>query len=776
MSPDISRLPIAEFAFESRDCPGPWHVRRFQLSESLGGAYVAHVELVHSDPDPAFFALDGSPCLLTLSRGPEVTRRLRGLARHTTLEGWDIAGQTLVSIEIVPAFAFLEVGRDLRWFRDKTAPDILRQVLADGLGRYNRDVDLTGLTRMKAEPSKDLAYPIRETCAQYHESDHAFARRLMEDEGIAAFYDHDGKAEKLVLVDSNSAFPKYDEEFPVRLVPVTGGVQGFEAVSSFRIRTNPTPARIAVKDRDLTRPVVPVSAEVKPEAAPPSGSDEEGSTRPAPYTQEERYRYPAGVTFTRPDPQTGAYQGSDLDVRARHLFEESQAMARVGLGSGDVSGFAPGLTFTLESGHPLIDGEYLLTRVVHHGSAAGAIEDGDPQAGDRYWNEFECIPLSTAYRPPRRTPKPVAHLDRATIVGPPGTDDIHVDKRGYVKVNFAGNREDGEDGGSGGWRSAWMPVAQGWLGTGMGQRITPRKGMEVLVGYQEGDPDRPVVLACLPTGINSVPYPLPGEKTRTVFFRTASTPAGEPNYSELSVDDSRGKEQVLLRAARDLDVRVLHDERAEIHHDETRAVANDQTVRVDGKREVIVGKDQTTTVHENRIDRVNGGADTTIDNDESHRVGGNRDTNITGFDRLTVKGDRTTTVDGSDLVEVIQDRTVRVNRALTVAQGGSTVEWADGHVDLNTASWIRIKHGSSEVYIDEAGKIYIATTNDLAVSAENIKMTGKTVAIEASEELTLAAGTGAMKLDAEGAAVSGNKVRSSGVAMNEITAAMVKVN
>jgi type VI secretion system secreted protein VgrG len=769
-----SPLPIAEFGFQSQDAPGPWHVRRFLLKESLGGMYSAHVDLIHDDPDPDFFALDGSPCTLTVSRGPLVTRQLHGLARHTTLDGWDTAGQTLVSIEIVPAFAFLETGRDLRWFRGKTAPDILRQVLSDGLGRYNRDIDLGNLTRMKADPEQDLAYVIRETCAQYHESDFAFARRLMEDEGITALYDHSGKAEKLVLVDSNSAFPKYQEHLPVRLIPASAGIQGFEALSSFRIRTNPTPARVIVKDHDLTRPLVPFAKQMQPE---PPDADGAEPAAPQPYTQEERYRFPAGLTFTRQDTQTGAYKGSDLDVRARQFFEESQAMARLGLGVGDVSGFAAGQTFVLESGHPLIDGKYLLTRVVHHGVAGGQgaeTDSGDP--GLRYWNEFECIPLGTTYRPPRRTPKPVAHLDRAITMGPPGSDDIHVDKRGYVKVNFAGNREDREEDEPDGRRSAWIPVAQGWLGAGMGQRITPRKGMEVLVGYQEGDPDRPVVLACLPTGVNSIPYPLPGEKTRTVFFRTASTPAGEPNFSELSVDDARGKEQMLLRVARDLDKQVLHDERTEISHDETRTVGNGQTLHVKGSRALTVDKDDAATVHGNRAELVNGNAEARIGKNETRTVGGDRATMITGNEGLAVHGNRDAKIDGDDLVDVAHDRTVRVNHTLTVVQGETTVEWTDGHVDLTAGSWIRIRHSSAEVYIDEDGKIYIATTKDLEMTGENIKIAGKKVSIEATEELTLASGSGAMKLDAEGAAVSGNKVRSSGVAMNEITGAVVKLN
>jgi hypothetical protein len=56
-----ARLPVAEFAFESQESSGPWHVRQFQTRETLGGTYTVQVDVIYDDPDRAFFALDGSP-------------------------------------------------------------------------------------------------------------------------------------------------------------------------------------------------------------------------------------------------------------------------------------------------------------------------------------------------------------------------------------------------------------------------------------------------------------------------------------------------------------------------------------------------------------------------------------------------------------------------------------------------------------------------------------------------------------------------------------------
>ena len=803
-------LPVAEFTFDAAGLAGPWHVRAFTLNEELGGSYLATVDLLHEDPEADLFALNGTSCTLTIWRGSVVTRKLHGIGQGAELDGWSNAGHLRARVQLVPALAVLGTGRDLRWFRDLTTPAILDQVLGAGLGRYGRAVDAR-LRRTGERTDGDLGYAVRETCAQYHESDRSFVARLCEDEGITMFHDHAGDAETLTLIDDNAGFPRLGRDAPVRLLLDSNQVHSAESVFAFRTRSKPAPARVIAQDQDLTRPLVAMRKEtaVPNAAAGGGGAGNDRAQAAAPGTLEEDYVYPAGLTFTRKADGSGTYRGSDLDARARLQWEASQARNLMGIGAGDVTGFAPGTTFELDAGRPVWDRAYVLTKVTHFGVApelfegdeAEAPRDANGMLGDRlaraagnlrhseagairgpgelrrYWNQFECVPLDVPFRPARKTSKPVGRLDRAVVVAPLGTgDDIHTDERGYVKVNFVGNREEREVTEPDDKRSAWIPVVQGWLGAGLGQRIIPRRGMEVLVAYQEGDPDRPVVLTCLPTSVNVLPYELPQDKTRSVFFRTASSPNGPPNYSELSVDDARGREQVFLRAARDLDKLVLHDQRAEIRRDEQRAVRRNQSLHVVGVRTRRVDQDEIVAVHGGRSLQVDHDQLTTIGANEARLVAVDRTTSVGGNERLAVEGDRSGDVTGNDVLHVARDRAVTVDETLTMRQGPTTMTWAEGHVELVTGAWLRIKHGPAEILVDDDGNVRISTSEDVQVSAKNIKLTGERIAIEGSQEVSLSGGGGAMKLDPTGAAISGQKLTSSAQATNEITGAIVKIN
>ncbi len=62
----------------------------------------------------------------------------------------------------------------------------------------------------------------------------------------------------------------------------------------------------------------------------------------------------------------------------------------------------------------------------------------------------------------------------------------------------------------------------------------------------------------------------------------ASGPAGASNESKLFLDGTKGSEQVLLRAAKDLDVRVVNNETLQVDHDQLVKVTNNQTTNVTG--------------------------------------------------------------------------------------------------------------------------------------------------------------------------------------------------
>ncbi|ACJ40182.1 type VI secretion system Vgr family protein [Acinetobacter baumannii] len=107
------------------------------------------------------------------------------------------------------------------------------------------------------------------------------------------------------------------------------------------------------------------------------------------------------------------------------------------------------------------------------------------------------IPTTPAYNP--QTHSPVAHPQRAKVVGPEG-EEIYVDEWGRIKVRFLFTRSDdhSHDGGAGtnnnDTDSAWIDVLTPWAGEGYGARFLPRIGEIVVIDFFNGDIDRPFVM------------------------------------------------------------------------------------------------------------------------------------------------------------------------------------------------------------------------------------------------------------------------------------------
>ena len=111
--------------------------------------------------------------------------------------------------------------------------------------------------------------------------------------------------------------------------------------------------------------------------------------------------------------------------------------------------------------------------------------------------------------PAQNTPKPVINgVQSATVVSPDGKE-IDVDEFGRVCVKFLWDR-------SSETTSCRVRVSQNWAGSGWGGMFFPHPGQEVLVGFMEGDPNRPIVVGRVYNAHNMPPLE-PGTGTKSVI-------------------------------------------------------------------------------------------------------------------------------------------------------------------------------------------------------------------------------------------------------------------
>ena len=250
---------------------------------------------------------------------------------------------------------------------------------------------------------------------------------------------------------------------------------------------------------------------------------------------------------------------------------------------------------------------------------------------------------------PGGPPRPIVRgLQTAVVVGAAG-EEIECDKYGRIKVQFHWDRigENNEK------SSCWIRVAQLMAGPKWGAIFTPRIGMEVVVDFLEGDPDKPICTGAVYNADNMPPYDLPANKTQSGFKSLSSKDGSVPtNFNELRFEDKKGEEEIYFHAEKDMNRVVENNDTLKVGFDKTDD--GDQTIEVFNNQDVTVGcsdasdGSQTLEVWKDRTTTIKTGDETlTVEK-------GDRKTSVdTGDNTLTVKkGDRTTKVDlGKDLLQ-----------------------------------------------------------------------------------------------------------------------------
>lgn len=434
-------------------------------------------------------------------------------------------GMRSFTATIVPWLWFLTRKANCRVFQDISVPDILEKLFKEAgfIDWYSPDF------HEKHEP--------RNYCVQYRETDFNFVSRLMEEEGIFYFFKHENGKHKLVASDSTTTY-KPCEEYEVEHEQTYGQggsvgrilawghdyfyTSGQRTITEYNFESHPpraekTPAKMLLANEETVVDLENIK-------------------------KGELFDYPG--KYEKPE------QGG---VIAKQLMQSDEQGFDTVTGASLCKSFALGGTFKIKK-HPAADEvgkQYVITTVSHHAQEASF-------GGGGYSNTFTCMPDNVVYRPARTTPKPaIMGTQTAVVTGPPG-EEIHPDKHGRVKVQFFWDREGVRNDKS----SCWVRCAQPHSGKNWGVMFIPRIGMEVVVAFQEGDPDRPIILGSVYNADSTPPYTLPEHKTRSTI-KTNSSPTGK-GFNEIRFEDKKHQEQIFIHAQKDLDLRVSNQMRESV--------------------------------------------------------------------------------------------------------------------------------------------------------------------------------------------------------------------
>jgi type VI secretion system secreted protein VgrG len=224
----------------------------------------------------------------------------------------------------------------------------------------------------------------------------------------------------------------------------------------------------------------------------------------------------------------------------------------------------------------------------------------------------------------------------------------------------------------------------------------PRIGQEVIVDFENGDPDRPIVTGRVYNADNMPPWKLPDNATQSGMLTRSSEGGSGENANALRFEDKKGQEQVWLHAERNQDI--------EVERDETHWVGNDRSKKVD--------RNQVSTIGMAYM----------------HNVGLAKMVNIGLAYSFNVGMLRNAVVGMTDNTLVGKTKTTKVGEQYTLSVGGDK----GSHIQMDGTS-ISLRVGASVVQLKADGSIAVtgkkinitAQGDDVTLNGEHIWLNPK---------------------------------------------------
>ncbi len=461
---------------------------------------------------------------VTVRRINGIDRYFHGLVSSVSAVGVPKRDRWQYELKVVPRLWFMSQTVDCRIFQQRTAVEILGTLFSDhGIGPV--DFRIFGLQA------------VREYTTQYNETDLDFAHRLLQEAGYFYFFEHTPSNHTLVIADANEAFKFMGS--PQHRISYAGN--NVDVFNEWKESLTTTFGHIRLQDYNPKTPSSPILGQ-QATALPTAGSP-----------LRDIFRWPA-MTL----------QNEIAADRARFRMQAAEVLAGLRRGHGFDPNLCPGFRFVLA-----VDPFSREEQVDHvaHSTVHRAFDDTwiAGSSGTSWDTDFTCFLQSTPWREEFSVARPAMTGIFSAVVLTPEGEEIHADELARVKVRplFDYRKETVAS------LAIWVRIMNAWSGKRWGWQHLPRVGTEVGLSFMNGDPDNPVLVGCFYNENYQPVFEVPNEQTKQ-GFRSRSTPGGgSQEYNELSFDDKRGEERVLLHAQKDHKVEVEHNQDSTIGNDRT---------------------------------------------------------------------------------------------------------------------------------------------------------------------------------------------------------------
>lgn len=608
--------------------------RLASIDEALGMPSVARISFESKEPDLSYKKFLGqtiSMCWQTRSGQRYFHGEITCFERDN-----DQAGSVSQYQIVVNSWnELLKRRSDFRIYQNQTAIDIVKDVFARH-GKASPDFSLKGLS---------ATYPVLEYCVQYGESDFNFVQRILQKEGVYYFFTHTKTSHCMVLCDHQGAHNAFEGYDSLAFSSASGlsGVTENETIARLKFESEVLTPKHVSRDYNFKTPNETLET-------PSKENDNEWNK------QFEHFTHP------------GYYQDGAVGSHYVKVRQQLELVNEVMFGGvTNARGVAVGCVLTaVEHEIASLSKPMLVTRT--QVTLSEPKNEANSQGVSSFECDFNAIPEATVFRPALTAFWPrVKGPETAKVVGPKN-EEIQVDRYGRIRVHFFWDRHTEDTNPE---ASCWIRVAQPWAGEGWGFISTPRIGQEVVVAFEGGDPDRPLIVGSVYNEVNSVPYDLPGQKNVSGWRSRSTLKGGEQQFNEFRFDDTMGKEYIWLQAQRDFN----------------------QLVKRNNSQEI--GSNSDVLIRGNSLYECQGNVDTQVKGKVSEK--------FTGTWSVHVADDANQAVDGQFGLESQSDMNLATRAQLSAEASTSAHVKAGVSISISAGQTISLKAGPSSITLGPAG-------------------------------------------------------------------------